>query len=152
MLGGRTEKIKCHADFFLLMPIALPVLYRADCDLEGDDVGCYGQLSTLRAATQRQMYRYISIRHLQEDPIKSRGQTQAEGPHPCMTGCAARANVRASVGGFPSALNPGRRPVGPIWLELFQPTHSSCLQLFKELIEIPAFVCKSFEGRCDNTL
>lgn len=38
--NGQTETIKLHADFFFLMPIALPVLYRADWDFEGDDISC----------------------------------------------------------------------------------------------------------------
>lgn len=60
-------EMKCHANYLLLMPLALPVLYREDCDFDGDDdTGCRVLWTAfhLEGRDAAHMYRYISIRHL----------------------------------------------------------------------------------------
>lgn len=64
---GQTDEGKCQADFSCrCQSYFLCCTGRTATDFEGDDIklsGVYGQLSTLRAATQGHMYRYISICH-----------------------------------------------------------------------------------------
>lgn len=114
---GWTEKRKCRAHFFLVMPIALAVLRREDRKFESDDADCRVLWTAFHLEGRDAASIDVSV-HLHlfiyKRTRQSRGRTQAEGRGPPASFVIPAAlpgppNVRASVGGHPSALNPGRR-------------------------------------------